>query len=317
MGKGIALQFKKAFPENYKRYKKACDKGQVKTGEMFITETGRINNPKYIINFPTKQHWKANSKIEDVEAGLRALRREVERLGIESIALPPLGCGLGGLRWKDVSLLIEENFADLNNVKVIVYPPKGAPLPNEQPVEKQDVKLTRARALYIMLMDLYRDYDYKLGFLEIQKLAYFLQEAGEKLELRFKKDAFGPYANNLNHVLQRIEGHYIQGYGDRSRKAEIHPLPEGLVESARYLYDHPDAIAHLDRVARLIEGFETPYGLELLSTVLWSAKEAPMVRENPDVAVKAVQSWSGRKKELMQPAHIKTAWEHLKEEQWI
>src|SRR6516162_7903389 len=93
MGKGIALQFKKAYPENYRAYKKACDAGQVQPGQMLTYDLGGLQNPRYIINFPTKRHWRGGSKIEDIESGLVALIKEVERLKIESIALPPLGCG--------------------------------------------------------------------------------------------------------------------------------------------------------------------------------------------------------------------------------
>ncbi|MBZ0258634.1 macro domain-containing protein, partial [bacterium] len=102
MGKGIALQFKQAFPENFKSYERACKKGEVKIGEIFVHDQHSMINPKYIFNFPTKNHWKGKSKIEDIKSGLDSLVKNIKRFGIKSIAIPPLGCGLGGLEWNEV-----------------------------------------------------------------------------------------------------------------------------------------------------------------------------------------------------------------------
>ena len=136
MGKGIALQFKKAFPENYSAYRKACAAGLVTIGRMFVHDLGVLASPRYIINFPTKQHWRSKSKIADIKSGLTALVDEVQRLGIESIALPPLGCGHGGLEWSEVAPLIEKAFADLPNVQVLVFEPADAPPPEAMPAPR-------------------------------------------------------------------------------------------------------------------------------------------------------------------------------------
>jgi len=127
MGRGIALQFKKRFPENFKRYKAACDNKELQPGKMFINDLNRLYNPRYVVNFPTKRHWKGKSRMEDIEAGLRALVAEVRKRDIRSIAIPPLGCGLGGLRWADVRAKIEDAFKDLTEVRVFLYEPKRAP----------------------------------------------------------------------------------------------------------------------------------------------------------------------------------------------
>ena len=127
MGKGIALQFKQAWPDNFEAYARASKAGEIRPGRMFIWETGRMINPKFIINFPTKRHWRGKSKIEDIKSGLRALIGEVRHLGIRSIAVPPLGCGNGGLNWKDVRPLIEAAFAEIPDVEVLLYRPQGAP----------------------------------------------------------------------------------------------------------------------------------------------------------------------------------------------
>ncbi len=127
MGRGIALQFKKVFPENFKRYKAACDRKEVQPGKMFTFDLNNLYNPRYVINFPTKRHWKGKSRMEDIESGLKALVEEVRRRNFHSIAIPPLGCGLGGLRWADVRVKIENAFEDLADVQVLLYEPKGAP----------------------------------------------------------------------------------------------------------------------------------------------------------------------------------------------
>ena len=123
MGAGIALHFKNAYPENFRQYKKACKAKQVKPGKMFITLTGAFLNPLYIVNFPTKLHWENKSRIEDIKSGLDALVLEIEKLRVNSIAIPALGCGNGGLDWSDVKPLIESKFSKLQNVKVIVFEP--------------------------------------------------------------------------------------------------------------------------------------------------------------------------------------------------
>jgi len=125
MGKGIALQFKRAFPENYKAYRRACEDEQVRLGEMFVFETGRLAPPRFIFNFPTKGHWRSRSKLDDIETGLDDLARVIRERGIRSIAVPPLGCGHGGLDWKDVRPRIETALADLDEVDVRLYEPAG------------------------------------------------------------------------------------------------------------------------------------------------------------------------------------------------
>jgi len=212
MGRGIALQFKKAYPANYEAYRKACDAGEVQPGRMFIFELDSMLNPKYVINFPTKRDWRAKSRYEDVESGLKTLIAEVRRLDIHSIAVPPLGCGLGGLDWRKVRPMIEQAFTALPEVRVLLFEPAGAPEPRQMPVGTKRPKLTVARALFIRLMDRYAAQSYRLTLLEIQKLAYFLQEAGQPLKLNYEAGHYGPYAPNLNKVLEVLERHYTSGY---------------------------------------------------------------------------------------------------------
>ena len=178
-------------------------------------------------------------------------------------------------------------------------------------------QMTRARALFVRLLELYGIPGYRLSKLEIQKLAYFLQVAGEPLRLRYVKHQYGPYADNLNHVLQKIEGHFTRGYGDRSQNSDIYVLPEGRKEAEAFLATHQDSRERLERVSSLITGFETPYGMEMLATVHWVATEDPQAALDCERAIERVQEWSDRKRELFKPNHLRKAWKHLDEQNWL
>lgn len=322
MGKGIALQFKQAFPGNFKAYEAACQRGDMVPGRMLIHDNGGLVNPRWIINFPTKRHWRNKSRLEDIASGLKALVADVQRLGIRSIAVPPLGCGLGGLNWADVRPMIEQAFAPLTDVVVHLYEPNGAPPAKTMPVGTARPKMTPARALFVKLMDAYSALDYSRTLLEVQKLAYFLQAAGQPLRLQYVAHHYGPYAANLNKVLEVMEGHFVRGYGDSQKpEAEIELLPGAVEEADDFLANDAEARARLARVAELIEGFETPYGMELLATVHWVAHQASPGSSAPasdaERAIEVVRQWSPRKQNTFQPDHVRVAWQHLQEAGWI
>ncbi len=318
MGKGIALQFKKAYPENFDAYHKACAAGEVQPGRMFVFDLHSMLNPKYIVNFPTKRDWRVNSRYEDIESGLTALLAEVRRLGIRSIAVPPLGCGLGGLDWNKVRPMIEQAFAQLPDVRVSMFEPAGAPEAKAMPVRTARPKLTVARALFIRLMDQYAAQAYRLTLLEIQKLAYFLQEAGQPLRLKYQAGHYGPYVPNLNKVLKALERHYTSGYGDTQKPdVEIELLDGAAEEAEAFLSAHAAEHERLARVNRLIDGFETPYGLELLASVHWLAVHATPPAEDKHEAVEGIAAWNDRKRQMFRPDHIRLAWDRLAAEGWI
>lgn len=317
MGKGIALQFRQAYPENFKAYQAACKRGEVQPGRMFVFQTGRLDNPRYIINFPTKRHWKGQSRMEDVETGLKALVAEVRDRGIRSIAVPPLGCGNGGLDWEDVRPRIEAAFAELPDVHVALFSPEGAPLADEMRVNTKRPNMTPGRAAVVSLIKQYKLPGYRVTMLEIEKLAYLLQECGQALKLSFDKGEYGPYTETLHPVLQRIEGHFIRGYGDRSGRASIHLLPGADMEAEEFLEEDAVTREHLGRVAQLIEGFETPYSLELLTTVHWLAHyEEPLAGSDVEFAIRCVHAWNERKKQF-RPEHIRIAWQRLADQGWL
>lgn len=297
MGRGIALQFRHAFPENFKAYAAACQQGEVHPGRLFIHETGRLTSPRYIVNFPTKRHWRGKSRIEDIQAGLLVLVEEICVRGIRSIAIPPLGSGLGGLDWADVRLLVEGALQGLSDVRVTVFEPTGAPL-SERMVHSREVPaMTAGRAALVALMHRYLGglLDPFVTLLEVHKLMYFMQEADEPLRLSYAKALYGPYAENLRHVLRTIEGHLVAGYadgGDGPGKP-LTLVPGAMEDANRFLSQHPSTRARLDRVAALVEGFESSAGLELLSTVHWAVKHDGVM--GLDEVTKQVHAWHPRK----------------------
>jgi O-acetyl-ADP-ribose deacetylase (regulator of RNase III) len=328
MGKGIALQFKKAFPENYKAYKRACDKGELDLGRMFIWDSGALvsDGPRYIINFPTKRHWRSSSKLEDIRVGLEDLVRQIKDLSITSIAVPPLGCGHGGLRWEDVKPLIESAFEELPDVTVLLFPPEGAPAPADQPVRTEAPKMTPGRAALIAIMQRYLPFAVEITPIDIQKAMYFMQEAGEPLRLNYVKGRYGPYADNLRHVLNSMEGHYISGTGDGSAKAtDLIPfeiLGDAARTAAEVLADQPETTSRMDRVTQLIQGYESTYGLELLATVHWAAvRDENGNRRSEPVGLEQIEqtiaSWNLRKARLFTPAHLAKAVDRLTSEGWM
>ena len=190
MGRGIALQFKNAYPENFKAYFAACKRNEVKPGHMFVFETGYLASPRYIINFPTKRHWRGNSRIEDIDAGLVALAQEIKERDIRSIAIPPLGSGLGKLDWQAVRQRIEEGLQELTEVRVIVFEPGGGPADGKVNQSTDVPRMTPGRAALVGLMDQYVRslLDTSATLLEVHKLMYFLQEAGEPLRLKYQRN---------------------------------------------------------------------------------------------------------------------------------
>ncbi len=318
MGRGIALQFKKAFPEVFKAYEAACKRGEVEPGKVLTCDLNRFDPPHYVINFPTKKHWRGKSEVVYVEAGLDALIEEVRRLNLKSIAVPPLGCGLGGLEWDEVRPRIERAFASLPDVRVLVYEPAGAPSPEEMARESRTPKLTEGRALLLGLMKRYLSavMDPTVSLLEIHKLMYLMQESGQDLKLTFAKGQYGPYGENLRHVLNHIEGHFIIGYGDAQDNPEtpIEPKSEAMAISDEFLDHRPKVHERFDRVARLIDGFETPFGMELLTTVHWVALHEGA--KDVDEAAQRSYEWNDRKR-MFRRGHIEAAWEALEREGWL
>jgi O-acetyl-ADP-ribose deacetylase (regulator of RNase III) len=315
MGRGIALQFKNDFPENFKAYEAACEREEVQPGKMFVFETRTLTNPKFIINFPTKRHWRGKSRMEDIDSGLKALVEEIRTRSIQSIAIPPLGSGLGGLNWAEVRPRIVEALRGLNDLQVIVFEPNSAPVATKS---REVPTMSPGRAALVVLMHRYLGglMDPFVSLLEVHKLMYFMQEAGEPLRLQYAKAPYGPYAENLRHVLRAVEGHLVAGYADGgdAPDKQIELVPGAVKDAEAFLADKRETVSRFDRVGNLVEGFETPFGLELLATVHWVVKRESAI--SADDAVAKVYAWNDRKKRFS-PRQIGIAFETLRVKGWL
>ena len=285
---------------------------------MFVYESGRMTNPRYIINFPTKRHWRGKSRIEDIDAGLEDLIRQIQARNIRSIAIPPLGTSLGGLNWADVHPRIEAALQELDDVKVMLFEPGSGPV-DDRPNRSTDVpNMTPSRAALVALMYRYVCVllDPFITLLEVHKLMYFMQLADEPLKLEFQKAPYGPYAENLRHVLRRVEGHLISGYRDGGvapyRQLEL--VPGAIEDATAFLDSRPETKKRLARVAQLVEGFESSFGLELLATVHWVATEHPSSTD--DELTAHTYAWGYRKKQFSK-RQIHLALQTLRDKNWL
>ena len=321
MGKGVALQFKKAYPENFKKYQSACKNGDVRPGQMFVFSTNKLFGVKYIINIPTKDHWKTSSKIEYIQKGLDSLVSAIREKNISSIAIPPLGCGNGGLDWELIRPLIQERLSVLEpSVRVLLYEPSGAPVTQET-IRTTAPALTIFKAAIIRLVSRYICWEDSLTRLEIQKLCYFQKEAGDTAfkRLIFKTGKYGPYAGSLGHAMQDMDGHYLCNCGDNENPLrEIWPAPGADEKAAKIIEEQsPATLRCLSKVFQLIDGFETPAGMELLATVHWVAHYYDPPADNPQKAYEYVHEWNEHKAMAFKQKQIDIAWNRLKSLGWI
>lgn len=325
MGKGIALMFRDAFPTNTSAYERAAKMKEIRVGRVFVTENPVLPGPRWIINFPTKKHWRSPSKMEWVRDGLDDLVRVVSELGIESIALPPLGCGNGGLDWDDVRPLIEQFAARVPMVEVMAYAPTDAY--QGKPKARGVERLTPARALVAELVRRYAVLGLDCTILEVQKLAWFLSREialeglTDPLKLEFRANRFGPYDDRLRHLLDSLDGSYL--HADK-RLADASPFDlirfddERAGDLARYLEgEEAQPYRHaLEATAALIDGFESPFGMELLATVDWLLARERVAPRVEDVA-SAIERWPGgadaaaRKRRIFDRSGIAIALERL------
>ncbi len=309
MGKGIALAFKKAFPDNYKIYKNICDKNEFDIGDILITETGSLL-PKYIINFPTKRHWRNRSEMEYIEKGMKELIKKINEYGIQSIAIPPLGCGNGGLKWNDVIQIILDELATLNDdIDIVIFEPGF----NEQTMPtKKHIELTPARAMFLSALNKYRILGYSVNLLVAQKIAYFLQQLNEPLNLDFEKGFYGPYSNRLQHLLKYLNGYYLV-FDNESTKPDSIITLKRQEEVSHFVKSSlsDEQKSRLEVLQQLIEGFESPYGLELLATVDFIIQHNKISDINDIENI--IADWTKRKREIMKPYHIEKAYRRLQE----
>lgn len=303
MGKGIALMFKDKFPENFRAYARACEANEVRVGEMFVTENHELFGPRWIINFPTKTHWRVKTKIEWVEDGLRDLVRVIHEKNIRSIAIPPLGCGNGGLDWSEVRPLIVAALENIGGLEAIVFEPTA----KYQNVAKRSgvEKLTPARALVAEMVRRYGLLGIECSILEVQKLAWFIERGVKRLQVEdplrfeFQADKYGPYSHNLTKLLDSLDGSYL-----RCDKRLPDAGPYDLIWFNKSKHDRVQAFLNsgegkkyagvLEWASSAIDGFESPLGMELLATVDWMMQNDE-IEPTVDGVIEGLKRWAGGK----------------------
>ncbi|AZF02150.1 ADP-ribose 1-phosphate phophatase-like protein [Pseudomonas orientalis] len=300
MGKGIALMFKERFAENYRLYAAACKAGEVETGKVHVTAVNELDGPRWIVNFPTKRHWRSPSQMAWITEGLHDLRRFLIENHVKSVAVPPLGAGNGGLKWLDVREQIEDVLSDLD-VDVLVFEPSNQYL---NVAKRSGVEqLTPARALIAELVRRYWVLGMECSLLEIQKLAWFLERAIEKrpglknpLDLKFVAHKYGPYANRLEHLLNNLDGSYLhcdKRISDAENSDVIWFDQDRRAFLQTYLRTEAKEYSQaLELTAELIDGFESPFGMELLATVDWLLTQEDVAPTVPAVR-EALKRWDG------------------------
>jgi O-acetyl-ADP-ribose deacetylase (regulator of RNase III) len=313
MGKGIALQFKKAFPNNFKAYQDACKRKELFVGKLLVTKDGNLNSgTKIIINFPTKGDWRKPSEYSFIEEGLDNFVQIVNKYHIKSVALPPLGAGNGGLEWEKVKKIIEKKLHSLD-IDVFVYEPTMA---IREYLKKERAKLTGARALLLyVLYDLVGSGEYASEF-SSEKICYFLQKfGGEKyLKLHFEPSFYGPYSGKVKHVLNYLNGSYIMGYNDMNKKP-FEPLTliaDGYDTVRSYIESDSELIAVAQKTTAFLNGYYSDFGLELLSSVDYIIEHINTY--DKQIITQQLKNWTNRKRSLFSNQEfIDVSIDHIKE----
>lgn len=311
MGKGIALQFKKAYPNNFKAYEEACKRGEVAIGKLFVTRDRNIaSGEKTIVNFPTKKDWRKPSEYSYVEQGLDALVRFIETEKPLSIAIPPLGAGNGGLEWEKVKELIENKLGKLD-LEIFVYEPTAY---IKEHLKKERTKLTAARALLLyVLYDLVSNGEYVSEF-SSEKVCYFLQRFGAKkyFKLEFEARFYGPYSGKVRYVLNALNGSYLMGYSDMDKKP-FEPLTlvaDGFKTVEDFVVNDQELSTIAARTKHFLNGFYSDFALELLSSVDYIISTTKVVDKN--IVSRKLEEWSDRKSNLVaNPKYLDISMEHL------
>ena len=311
MGKGIALQFKKAYPSNFKLYAEACKNNEIGIGRLFLTKDSNLNSgEKIIINFPTKKSWKKPSEYSFIEEGLDDLITNIEHHQIKSIAIPPLGAGNGGLDWERVKKIIEQKLAHLD-IDLFVYEPTTQIIEH---LKSERVKLTDARALLLYLLyDLVRNGEFVSEF-SSEKACYFLQRFGARkyFKLEFEPNFYGPYSGKVRFVLNALNGSYIMGYSDMNKKP-FEPLTL-VADGFESVKDHIESKDELLKIAQktieFLNGFYSDFSLELLSSIDYLAIKYHTTDKL--IITKKLEEWSDRKRSLYSdPKYIDISISHI------
>ena len=315
MGKGIALQFKEEFPTNFATYKTACSTGELVPGKLLITRDKNVaKEEKIIVNFPTKLHWRNPSKYEYIKDGLTELVKTIQEYQIKSIAIPPLGCGNGGLDWDVVKKMIQEALSDLNTEIYVYEPNKDIKKTLQTSTTTKEISLTPASGLIAYAMYYYDSIGENCSLFVANKLAYFLKRNGAKplARIKFKPHHYGPYSRQVDHIVYDLNGRYVQGCEQMNATA-FEPLTmqhERRCEISKYVrtLDQKEQDC-LKSVIKLISGFESTLALEVLASVDYIRHANPGI--SLDDTITEIHHWSERKNKLFKDEYIQIAYEHL------
>jgi O-acetyl-ADP-ribose deacetylase (regulator of RNase III)/uncharacterized protein YwgA len=299
MGKGVALVFKKRYPEMYRDYVRRCDRQEVRLGEPYPYKV----DDHLIINFPTKEHWRSVSRLSDIVAGLEHLERHYKEWDVKSLAVPPLGCGNGQLEWRVVGPVLLRYLRELD-IPVELYAPHGSSLIDEAQLDllgqenEQDQLEWRlapwlvAVAEIVHRLELQR-YHWPVGRVMLQKIVYFANVAGLPTDLQFVRGSFGPFAPDLNAAIGQMQNNGLIIEKRRGRMFE--ELSGPALNDARISYrDHLRQWGdQIDRVVDLAARFDQK-GAEVAATVHFAAEEFRERRgRTPTIGevIAAVEEW--------------------------
>jgi O-acetyl-ADP-ribose deacetylase (regulator of RNase III)/uncharacterized protein YwgA len=281
MGKGVALEFKKRFPDMFEDYARRCARGEVKLGQPYLYRTLL---PPYVLNFPTKDDWRAPARLEDIVAGLEYLEAHFRDWGITSLAVPPLGCGQGGLDWSVIGPTLYNHLQRLG-VPVHLYAPYGTPHEELEPrhlqrtLESRSVSndpaslpMPRMEPAWVALVAaLHRvesdPHHWPIGKVSFQKLAYFATATGLPTGLSFTKGRFGPYAPGLTGVMNRLANNGLITHQRLGRMSAVR-VGSTFGDAER---THRDALeqwsSEIERVADLFARFPKTRDAEVAASI--------------------------------------------------
>ncbi|MGE7648782.1 type II toxin-antitoxin system antitoxin DNA ADP-ribosyl glycohydrolase DarG [Peribacillus frigoritolerans] len=302
MGKGIALEFKNRYPQNFDLYKQVCKNKELTPGKMLTVSNEDQSYPKYIINFPTKNHWRHPSKIEYIENGLTALIEDIKLYSIKSIAMPALGCGNGGLNWEEVKKVIIQALTPLEKVDFYIYEPTNIKSKKEK--GKSNIRLTKQRKLLLLLINHLNSTQYKntVTYLEVNYLAYIAQFSGAELKLQFELTGKGPLDFSVNKLMVLLASNDFIRTENNKENENLILINKKKFNSKNVLKDE-ELLVTYTKVIELINGFETKERLTALAITIWYFSKD----EKLNKLFSNVQSWVNTHNKNISDSQIREA----------
>lgn len=331
MGKGVALEFRKRFPDMYQDYVERCKAGQVKLGRPYLYK--RVV-PPWILNFPTKDDWRSVARLNDIVEGLRYLEAHYREWGIESLAVPPLGCGHGQLEWRVVGPTLYRHLKRLE-IPVELYAPFETPHEELKPEFLEHTAVAAAGrggagspyridpgwiAIVEILQRLEREpYHPPVGRTSFQKIAYFAAESGIPLGLRFEQGSYGPHAADLKRKIAALVNNRLIREEKLGRMLAVRVGPTYPDARKAYEKEIQKWEPVIERVADLFMRMNTQKA-EVAASVHFEAQRLgrkPGERPTEKAVVQAVMEWKARRRPPFDPTEVAITTRHLNLLGWI